>query len=531
MAKRVAVIGAGASGLVGIKCLVDEGLEPVCFERTTDIGGLWNYTDQSQEGQACVMKTTVINTSKEMMCYSDFPIPDDYPNFMHNSMVQEYFKLYLDHFGLGKYIRFQTSVLSVDKAESFAKDGKWVLKIKNLKDGSETTETFDAVLVCTGHHAEKNTAHFQGIETFEGKIVHTHDYKDHRGYEDKRVVVVGIGNSGGDVATELGKVSKQVFLSTRRGSWVINRIAESGHPADMLHIKRVSQEIVKLLPRNFFNFIAESRLNNRFDHCNFGLKPEHRFDSQHPMVNDDLPNRIICGAVVVKPNIKRISKRTVEFEDGSVVEDIDAIIMATGYKFGFPFIDKSVIEVKNNKVELYKYCFPPRLEQPSMAVIGFIQPWGAIMPIAELQCRWAARVFKGVQPLPSKEVMMADIRKKACEMESRYVESTRHTIQVDWIPFMDELAEHVGCKPNIWEIFKQDPRLGWELFFGTCTPYQYRIQGPGKWSGARQALMTQWDRVMNANKRGKVVPRSSSGSLYMYAVAFIVLAFLLYIIF
>ena len=85
---EVAIIGAGASGLAAIKCCLDEGLRPVCFERTKHIGGLWHYTDQPIEGQACVMKSTVINTSKEMMSYSDFPIPADFANFMHNSQVK-----------------------------------------------------------------------------------------------------------------------------------------------------------------------------------------------------------------------------------------------------------------------------------------------------------------------------------------------------------------------------------------------------------------------------------------------------------
>lgn len=86
---RVAVIGAGASGLTAIKACLDEGLQPVCFERTKDIGGLWRFTDSPVEGQACVMKSTVINTSKEMMAYSDFPIPAKYPVFMHNSHVSK----------------------------------------------------------------------------------------------------------------------------------------------------------------------------------------------------------------------------------------------------------------------------------------------------------------------------------------------------------------------------------------------------------------------------------------------------------
>jgi dimethylaniline monooxygenase (N-oxide forming) len=115
--KRIAIIGAGESGLAAIKCCLDEGLSPVCFERTDDIGGLWRYTEDVRDGQACVMKSTVINTSKEMMCYSDFPIPRDYANYMHNSKVYQYFHMYADQFGLKEHIRFNIEVRERGRGE------------------------------------------------------------------------------------------------------------------------------------------------------------------------------------------------------------------------------------------------------------------------------------------------------------------------------------------------------------------------------------------------------------------------------
>jgi dimethylaniline monooxygenase (N-oxide forming) len=108
---RVLVIGAGASGLTAVKCCLDEGLDPVCIERTSDIAGLWNYSNSiAEEDVASVMKSTVINTSKEMIYFSDFPIPAEFPNFMHNSRVLEYMRLYADEFKLMSCIRFKTEV-------------------------------------------------------------------------------------------------------------------------------------------------------------------------------------------------------------------------------------------------------------------------------------------------------------------------------------------------------------------------------------------------------------------------------------
>lgn len=232
--KRVAVIGAGASGLTAIKCCLDEGITPVCFEKTDHIGGLWHYTNDPQDGQACVMKSTVINTSKEMMCYSDFPIPREFPVFMHNKYVLRYFNLYAENFNLTQHINFQTEVVSIKQNKNFKDNGCWDVKTRDLKTGQTQEETYDGVLVCTGHHADKNVPKFPGLDTFKGEIVHSHDYKTLTGYEDKRIVVIGIGNSGGDAAVELSRVAKQVFLSTRKGSWIVNRIDSYGQPVDMV---------------------------------------------------------------------------------------------------------------------------------------------------------------------------------------------------------------------------------------------------------------------------------------------------------
>ena len=165
-------------------------------------------------------------------------------------------------------------------------------------------------------------------------------------------------------------------------------------PVDLTLNTRATNFLSTVLPFSFINTMAEKQASRNLDHTRYGLKPDHRLLSQHPAVNDDLPNRVLSGSVIIKPNIQKILKTGVEFEDGTVEENIDTIIFATGYLFGFPFIDSKVITVKENQVDLYKYMFPPDLAHPSLAVIGCIQPWGAIMPISEMQCRLATRLWK-----------------------------------------------------------------------------------------------------------------------------------------
>ena len=161
---KVAIIGAGASGLVGIKSCLDENITPVCFEKSNHVGGLWYYTTDAREGEACVMKTTVINTSKEMMCFSDFPIPAEYPNYMHNTKVYEYFKLYTEAFDLYDHIKFNHSVDKISKVDS--SPGKWRIDVTDLTSGKSSQEVFDAVLLCNGHHAETREPKFPGQSQF-----------------------------------------------------------------------------------------------------------------------------------------------------------------------------------------------------------------------------------------------------------------------------------------------------------------------------------------------------------------------------
>ncbi|XP_051501583.1 flavin-containing monooxygenase 5-like [Myxocyprinus asiaticus] len=513
MAKRVAVIGGGTSGLASIKCCLDEGLEPVCFESSNDIGGLWCFKENPDPDRASIYHSLIINTSKEMMCYSDFPIPAHFPNYMHNSLIMDYFRMYAEHFQLTQYIRFQTKVLNVTQRPDFPHSGQWDVETES-KDGRREKQVFDAVMVCTGHHTHPHLPlkDFPGIDTFKGKFFHSRDYKTPEEWRGKRVVVIGIGNSGGDIAVELSRMTKQVYLSTRKGSWILNRVGPNGFPSDMMFNNRTHMWAHGLLPVGFLNSIGEKLLNKRFNHKLYGLQPAHRIFSQHPMVNDDLPNRILSGTVLVKPNVREFRGSSVVFEDGTVEDDIDLVVFATGYTFSFPFLFSHVIPVSKNKVSLYKYIYPPGLERPTLAVIGLIQPLGAIMPISEMQARWATRVFKGLCKLPSMSAKLKDINAKDKAMAQRYVASQRHTIQVDYIPYMDELAKEVGVRPSMLKLLLTDPRVGLKVMFGPCTPYQFRLCGPGRWEGARQAILTQWERVSQPLKTRNVPGQESHHS-------------------
>ncbi|VDM75389.1 unnamed protein product [Strongylus vulgaris] len=526
---RVAVIGAGPSGLPAIKSAVEDGCEVVCFEMSNDIGGLWRYKPNDCPGPekkhpifpfVMLMFEAVILRIREKLAMSrtagtdsDFPPPKEAANFMHNTELLEYFRSYAKHFDLEKYIRFSHKVKSIKRNANFAETGQWDVEWLDLKTNNSAVETFDGVMVCTGHHTDPYWPKpFPGQDKYTGKLVHSHDYKDHRGYEDQTVVVIGIGNSGADIAVELSKICKKVYLATRSGSWVMNRVWDGGEPADLAYLSRFMFFLKHITPWWAQNYILERKLNKRFDHGRFGLMPKHHVLAAHVTINDELPNRIISGTVVVKPNIGSFTKEGVIFEDGTEVAKVDTVIFATGFSFGFPLVEEGqLIPVKENHVDLYKYMYPAQLSpKNTLAVIGLVQPTGSIMPISEIQTRVFVAALNGKIRLPSKAKMEKDIKRKHEIMAKEFIVSRRHTIQVYYVDYMDEIAKLLGCKPTLSYRFLTDPKLAKALLFHGLVPYQYRLQGPHSWPGAREAILTFEERVFNTTRTRKTKETLSS---------------------
>ncbi|KAM9244257.1 LOW QUALITY PROTEIN: dimethylaniline monooxygenase [N-oxide-forming] 2-like [Dugong dugon] len=496
MAKKVVVIGAGVSGLISLKCCVDEGLEPTCFEKTEDIGGLWRFKENVEDGRASIYKSVITDPSKEMSCFSDFPMPEHLPNFLHNSKLLEYFRTVAKKFDLLKYIQFQTTILSVKKRPDFSSSGQWEIVTKS--NGKQQSAVFDAVMVCSLPHIPLQS--FPGIQRFKGQCFHSLQYKHLEGCEGKRILVIGIGNSASDIAVELSKKAAQVFLSTRQGSWVLSRISDDGYPWDMVFHTRFRSMLRSVLPRRVVKWMMEQQMNRWFNRENYGLKPQNKYLMKEPVLNDDLPSHLLYGAIKVKSRVKELTETSAIFEGGTMEEDIDVIVFATGYTFSFPFLEDSLVKVETNMVSLYKYIYPPHLEKPTLACMGLIQPLGSIFPTVELQARWVMRVFKGLCTLPSESIMMADIIKRNEKRIDLFGESQSQILQTRYIDYLDELALETGAKPDVLSLLLKDPKLAMKLYFGPCNSYQYHLAGPGKWEGARSAIFTQKQRILKPLK-------------------------------
>jgi cation diffusion facilitator CzcD-associated flavoprotein CzcO len=424
--RRTCVIGAGVSGLVATKALGDWGVPYTCFEASDDVGGNWYFGNPN--GRSSAYRSLHIDTSKGAISFADFPLDGRYPDFPHHTEIHRFLREYAERFALRERIRFQTVVQRAERREG----GGWLIHT----DDGETHE-FEALLVCNGHHWDPSLPEFPGH--FDGATLHSHHYIDPSDPLDlygKRVVVVGIGNSGVDITSELSRkgVAERVFISTRSGAWVIPKYA-FGRPVDQIFKTdpklplKLQRRFAALLPR-----LVSGRMED------FGLPhPNHRFLEAHPTVSSELLLRLGSGDAMAKPNIEELLGDRVRFTDGTV-EPVDAIIYATGYKISFPFFDPELISAPANQLPLYKRMFKPGLDD--LAFIGLGQAIPTIFPFAECQAKLAARWLAGDWALPPVSEMASEIRRDV-RRHGHWVERQRHTIELDYYVYEYDLRKRV----------------------------------------------------------------------------------------
>jgi dimethylaniline monooxygenase (N-oxide forming) len=428
-AQKICVIGAGSSGIAACQVLAARGIPFDCFEKGSQVGGNWRF--ENDNGMSSAYRSLHINTSRGLMAYRTYPMPDDYPDYPDHFQIARYFDDYVDHFGLREKIRFRTEVKGVAPA-----GGEWEVTVEDAGGGRETIR-YRAVLVANGHHWDPRWPEppFSGAEAFEGEQIHAHYYREPDVLRDKRVLVLGIGNSATDIAVEASRIAAKAFLAMRRGAYVMPKYL-NGKPTD-----EAASPFLTRMPLAVQRFVLARMLGlTAGDMTAYGLpRPDHKLLEAHPTVSAELLSRLGHGDIEVKPNIDCFTGGlTVRFADGSE-EEIDLVVYCTGYKISFPFFDEGLISAKDNRLPLYRHVVS--VEHSGLYFIGFIQPLGAIMPLAEAQAEWLADLLGGTATLPSPAEMRAEIATSEAKMRKRYVASKRHTIQVDFHPYLRELRK------------------------------------------------------------------------------------------
>ena len=294
-------------------------------------------------------------------------------------------------------------------------------------------------MVANGHHGTPSVPDFPG--EFTGETFHSHDYRDPVVFTDKDVVVVGVGNSGMDIACDAAKVARRVYLVTRHGVHVIPKYV-FGRPVDQL-----GTPLMAYLPfpveRTLYEAILRISQGRPEDR---GLpKPDHRLLHAHPTVSAELYDRVGHGDITMKPGIERLEGDQVRFGDDSVVH-ADVLVLATGYRVSLPFLAPEVFDPAHNAMPLYQRVVPP--DRPGLFFIGFIQTVGAGIPLYEYQSQWIGDVLIGEAALPSPDEMRAWIARDQRSMAARYLRSDRHTMQVDYWRYIRAMKEARARRPN-----------------------------------------------------------------------------------
>lgn len=420
---RACIIGAGSSGIAAAKALHEADIPFDCIEASDRIGGNWVFDNKN--GMSSAYEGLYINTSRDRMQYSDFPMPKSYPDFPHHTQIAKYFEDYVDHFGFRSKIQFSTLVEHADETP----DGTWTVRLS-----SGGTRSYDWLLVANGHHWDPLLPDPPFPGTFDGKEMHAHHYKSKRELAGKRVVVVGMGNSAMDIAVESSEVAERTFLAARRGAYIVPKFM-FGRPLDQIFTStRLPWRIRRRLAERLHQVVVG-------DMTRYGLpKPDHRLLDAHPTISGRILDRLTHGAITPKPNIEHLEGDSVRFTDGSV-EKADLIVYCTGYKVTFPFFEPSLLAAPDNDLPLFMRVFHPA--HPRLAFVGLLQPLGAIMPLAEAQGKWIARKIRGEYSLPPLPEMKRRIEEDRRIMFSRYVKSKRHTMQVDFDDYIDELEREI----------------------------------------------------------------------------------------
>ncbi len=419
---KYCIIGAGASGLAVAKNFVAAGLPFDVLEREADIGGLWNIATPT----GMVYETAHLVSAKHSTGWEDYPMDDlDYPEYPSHARVLGYFRDYINHFGLAPYIHTGKSVVSVKRTGA----GQWAV----IVDGEASPRVYKGIVLANGHHNAPRLPPYPG--TFTGEIMHSSAYKSPKQLRDKRVLVVGAGNSACDIARDAAHSNgTPVFMSMRRGHWFVPKFMLGFPTHDILSIFE-SVPMPNLVRRHATEAILWLLQGPP---ARYKLPaPEHHIDQAHPTMSDDIPRLSAHGRLIAKPEIERYEGREVVFKDGSR-EAIDLIVFGTGYKIAFPFIDDAIVNDANGRPNFSLFAFHRQYD--NLFAAGLVQANGSIWRLADYQGALIARFIHAQDLDPGKARWFRAERDAASSaVAGQFVASDRHILETNYYVYRRQL--------------------------------------------------------------------------------------------
>ncbi|KAL7919542.1 flavin-binding monooxygenase-like domain-containing protein [Trichoderma austrokoningii] len=541
--KNVCVVGTGATGLLAVKNLVEQGLSVRALEQSANLGGHWHHSTDGE--QVSALAETRANMSKETNCFTDFPMPDDYPSFPSAKQIGDYLEAYADKFELIKHIELSTTVTSIRRDEE---DGVWIVSTRHTKTGEEEEREYDRVVVATGGLLVRNMPEVKGLEKFAGEAMHSRDFKDAAKYAGKNVLVVGLGSTGADTLRFLKQAgASKLYLSSRSRCSLIPRTI-GGQPWDHYMTRRADAMIRRSMAWSpqASNYVAGKAIGLIQSYAFPTLRGHPCFSGavsgplyRSPFVCDELPSLLDGGHVKVYGGIMGIAgPRTVVFKDGSEITDVDAIIFCCGYHHQLSLIKgegnpadveyaaDSFARLKqakhhNTHVEyqrLYHGILSERYPE-SLAVLGGLAAVRPSFVLYDLATMALASLWSGSHPLPSPRAMKREIDShynsvvRALDKGPMSFLGLRMDVRgtYKWLNAVagtGVLERLEGWGWEAWKFWWNNRTLFRYLMNGPNVPAVYRLFDMGRgrrpWDGARAAIEKANEKPVLAMKQTKL---------------------------
>lgn len=432
--RRVAVIGAGAGGLSAARHLLARGHEVVVYEAGSRVGGLWVYDNDN--GLSAAYDSLHINSEPRVTHYAGFPFPDGTSLFPSHRDITAYLESFADSFQIRERIRFNSRITSVHPLDDTPGRG-WLVTV-----GNDEPIRFDDVVVATGHQGIPSHPDFAA--TFKGEYLHSHDYRKPEPFRGKRVLVVGVGNSGLDIAADVCTVAAQTIVSARSPVLIMPRMVLGVPSARVLGLFNkpfvpwiVQRQVMRTISRAFHGRMEQ-----------WGLRtPKTR---THPASNATFMAHVAYRKIAIRPGVESVEGATVKYTDGTS-DDIDTMIAATGYELHLPFLSAEVSPVVGRRLDAYKRVVHP--SWPGLYFVGFFNvSGGANISMMDVQSAWVAALVSKDLSVPSEAEMRADIRREQKYQQRTFPSAPRYGLELDPRRYRREIAEvmekQAGKPPN-----------------------------------------------------------------------------------
>ncbi len=420
---KYCIIGAGPCGLAAAKTFAEHGIPHDIIEAQSDLGGTWNIGTAA----GLVYTTTHLISSKRFTVFDDFPMDESVTAYYpHHTVMLDYLRRYAEHFGITGRIEFGKRVKQVEAIGP----NDWRVQVA----GEPQARRYAGVAVASGHHSVPRMPVVPG--TFNGTIMHSRDYKHPDQLRNKRMVVVGAGNSACDIVVDGVHNGATATMSLRRGYWFLPKFT-LGWPTHgaMEYIEKAP--LPRWLKTRFYE-TSHALLAGHADRV--GLpRPDYHIDQAHPTMGDDVVRLAAHGRIVVKPTIERFEGDRVIFSDGSE-QDADLVVFATGYEVAFPFLDKALVLDDAGHSRLFMNAFHP--VRDDFYVFGLVQANGSAWRIGDYQARVAAHYLQARQSNPERAAWFSALKAGAQASVARtdkYIGSARHAFEANYFDYVKAL--------------------------------------------------------------------------------------------